>query len=84
MPKAPKRPRDMNQWAKNMVDLATGEAETTIAETRSPAREFAREGGLKGGVARARSLTPEQRKAIAKKAASARWKKGRPVLATKE
>ena len=26
MPKAPKRPRDLNQWAKRMVDIATGEA----------------------------------------------------------
>jgi hypothetical protein len=30
-------------------------------------------GGLKGGQARAESLTPEQRKAIAQKAAAARW-----------
>jgi hypothetical protein len=34
-------------------------------------------GGLKGGQARAESLTPEQRKAIAQKAAEARWGKGR-------
>ena len=26
MPKTPKRPRDLNQWAKRMVDIATGEA----------------------------------------------------------
>jgi hypothetical protein len=32
-------------------------------------------GGLKGGQARAESLTPEQRKEIAKKAAEARWSK---------
>lgn len=32
-------------------------------------------GGLKGGNARAESLTPEQRKEIAKKAAEARWNK---------
>jgi hypothetical protein len=31
-------------------------------------------GGAKGGAARARSLTPDQRKAIAKKAARARWR----------
>lgn len=24
--KAPRRPRDLNQWAKRMVDIATGEA----------------------------------------------------------
>ncbi len=33
------------------------------------------EGGKKGGKARAKSLTPEQRSAIAKTAAEARWKK---------
>ena len=27
MPKAPKRPRDLNQWAKRMVDIATGEVD---------------------------------------------------------
>jgi len=32
-------------------------------------------GGLKGGKARAAKLTPEQRKAIAQKAATARWAK---------
>lgn len=30
-------------------------------------------GGLKGGPARAKKLTPEQRKEIARKAAEARW-----------
>ena len=32
-------------------------------------------GGLKGGKARAKALTAKQRVRIAKKAASARWKK---------
>ncbi len=32
-------------------------------------------GGLKGGKARAAALTPERRKAIAQKAAKARWGK---------
>ena len=27
MPKTPNRPRDLNQWAKRMVDIATGEVE---------------------------------------------------------
>ena len=33
-----------------------------------------RRGGLKGGKARAESMTPERRKEIAQKAAKARWK----------
>jgi len=32
-------------------------------------------GGMKGGKARAAKLSPARRKAIAKKAAAARWKK---------
>jgi hypothetical protein len=32
-------------------------------------------GGSKGGRARAKKLSPEERKAIAKKAATARWKR---------
>ena len=37
-----------------------------------------RKGGKKGGVARARALTPEQRREIARKAAAARWGKDKP------
>ena len=35
-----------------------------------------RRGGLKGGPARARKLTPQQRIEIARKAANARWQRG--------
>ena len=67
----PKRPRDTNQLAKLIVDVATGgRKESPAAET---VNEFARAGGLKGGKARASRLTSEQRSAIAKKAATARW-----------
>jgi hypothetical protein len=34
-----------------------------------------RKGGLKGGKARAETLSPKKRKEIAKKAAAARWRK---------
>ena len=39
------------------------------------AAELGRRGGLKGGKARAKSLTKEQRTEIARVAAAARWKK---------
>ena len=42
---------------------------------KGAAQALGRLGGLKGGKARAASLTPEQRKATAKKAAEARWRK---------
>jgi hypothetical protein len=57
----------MNQLVKAIVDIATGEAEEN-APTRG------RAGGLRGGAARARKLTAEQRREIARKAASRRWK----------
>jgi hypothetical protein len=77
--KHPKRPRDPNQLGKLIVDLATGKQ--TEGELVSPADSekdaaavsLGRRGGLKGGNARASSLTPEQRREIARRAAAKRW-----------
>lgn len=73
--KHPKRPRDANQLAKMIVDLATGAASEDKPAPLTPAQEFARSGGLKGGYARAASLSPKERSEIASAAAAARWKK---------
>jgi hypothetical protein len=75
--KKPKRPRDTNQLAKLIVDLATGEIDPPKTDEGKDAAavSLGRRGGLKGGAARAKALTPEQRAEIAKKAAAARWKK---------
>jgi hypothetical protein len=78
--KRPHRPRDPNQLAKRIVDIATGE----VADSDSPnpsrdpsknphAVELGRLGGKKGGRVRAERLTPEQRREIAKQAARKRW-----------
>lgn len=72
MAKTPKRPRDPNQLAKLMVDIATGET-SDAEETKLTKRASA--AGRKGGPARAASLTSEQRSEIARVAAAARWKK---------
>lgn len=71
-----KRPRDPNQLAKLIVDIATGEAEDTPEDDgKNPAAvELGRKGGLKGGKARAERMTPEQRSNAAKRAAEQRWK----------
>ena len=67
-----KRPRDPAQLAKQVFDIAIGEAQDTVSESkRHPSKR--RTSGLKGGKARANKLSPEKRKAIAKKAAKARW-----------
>jgi hypothetical protein len=71
--KSPKRPRDPNQLAKLIVDLATGQAKEDQAPPDSPAVEFARSGGLKGGPARATALSPKRRREIARAAAKTRW-----------
>jgi hypothetical protein len=77
--KKPKRPRDPNQLSKSIVDLATGEKQdnTPLNAFSAYATEFARMGGLKGGKARAKKLSPKRRREIAKKAAKARWNKVR-------
>ena len=80
----PKRPRDANQLAKHIVDLATGEAEEEVVNPKMDHSNRSRKGGLAGGAARARSLTEAERRRIAKEAASARWKRDRPVQETKE
>lgn len=72
-----KRPRDTNQLAKFIVDVTTGQA--TVPDPyqgkNATSVAFGREGGKKGGKARAKKLSPAERKAIAQKAAAARWKK---------
>ncbi len=75
MPKHPKRPRDPNQLARLIVDIASGAVPNDSPGPLTPAQEFARSGGLKGGDARAKALTHEQRREIARKAAVKRWSK---------
>jgi len=71
MAKRLKRPRDPVQLAKLIGDIATGQVE------EKSERRFGQElGGQRGGKARAKALTPEQRSEIARAASSARWKKG--------
>lgn len=72
-----KRPRDPNQLAKLIADIATGAVTDLKTQDGKNAAAVAlgRAGGLKGGNARAKKLTAEQRAEIAKKAATARWKK---------
>ena len=72
----PKRPRDTNQLAHMIAQLATGELDDIKTDDgKDPAAvALGRKGGLKGGKARAKKLSAKERSEIAKKAASARWK----------
>jgi hypothetical protein len=60
--------------------IVTGEVEEKTPA--SEGKEYARKGGLKGGKARARALTPKQRPEIAQLAAAARWKKDLSALSS--
>jgi hypothetical protein len=65
-----KRPRDPSQLAKLIVDIASGEIEEKATVPSGKVRS-----GKAGAKARSKALTPDQRKAIAKKAAAKRWKR---------
>jgi hypothetical protein len=78
MPERKRRPRDPNQLAYQIVQEATGHAEQPAErpDTRNPAAvELAKLGASKGGHARAAALLPARRRAIAKAAVAARWRK---------
>ena len=79
MTKHPKRPRDANQLAKFIADLATGEAadapDPTNQEKDPAAVSLGRKGGLSGGRQRAANMTADQRSEAARKAANKRWGK---------
>lgn len=83
--KQPNRPRDFNQRAASTVARATGEesddpvpettevTKPTSEERHNAAVALGRLGGKKGGPARAKKMTAEQRSDSARKAAVARW-----------
>ena len=76
MPKGPQgqeHPADLMGNAVRVKPIATGEAEDQFQDDgKDPAAKAL---GAKGGRARAAKLTPEERSAIARKAAAARWKR---------
>ena len=81
MPRKKKRDHDFSVTAFRVVQEATGQLEQDteqsqpeLVDGKNPhAVALGRLGGKKGGPARAKSMTPEQRKEIAKNAAQARW-----------
>ena len=68
-------PRDLNELASKITKIVTGEEEEPDEnEGKNPAAvALGRLGGLKGGKARARKLSPKKRKGIAQRAARKRW-----------
>lgn len=74
MPRGPqgqKRPADVVGNAVKVMRIATGEEEEEFEDDgKDPAAKAL---GAKGGKARAKKLTPEQRSEIARRAARLRW-----------
>jgi hypothetical protein len=80
------KPRDISQLARAIVEEATGESLTGQPAPQEPTQKpihyknpaavaLGKLGGKKGGNARAKKLSAEERKAIAQKAARARWER---------
>ena len=80
MPKRSSRPKhpDLNRLAASIVTEATSAnpAEPEQPDKNPHAVALGRLGGLKGGQARKKRLSPERRREIARKAARARWGEG--------
>jgi hypothetical protein len=81
MPNKATPKRDFMQVAREVVERAIGEQmdgkplPDPPEDKRNPhAVALGSMGGKKGGRARAKTLSPAKRKAIAKKASAARWK----------
>lgn len=79
MPKRSSKQKDTQQLARRVLDQIAPDAEVAPEpekpEKNPAAVALGRLGGLKGGKARAESLTAKKRSEIAKKAAAARWSK---------
>ncbi len=71
-PKGQKRPADVVSNAVHVMKVLTGEADdgAPVDDGKDPAAKAL---GAKGGAARAKSMTPERRLEIARKAAAKRW-----------
>lgn len=74
--KQQERPRDVNELARALVDESTGEADVALptkAQVSALMARLGRKGGKIGGKRRLKTMTAEQRRDVARKAAEARW-----------
>jgi hypothetical protein len=77
--KQEKRPTDVNQIAHRLVELSTSEPREEPPAVPHGLSDYmaaiGRKGGRIGGKRRLKTMTPEERSKVAKRAARARWKK---------
>ena len=77
MPKRSSKTRDANQTAFDALQhvISLTEQAEERSEKNPAAVALGRKGGLKGGPARAKNLSPTRLREIARKAAQTRWKR---------
>ena len=77
MPKRSSKQKDTQQLARSVLNAIVPDAEPApeVPKKNPAAVALGRLGGLKGGKARAESLSAKKRSEIARKAAAARWAK---------
>lgn len=75
--KAVKPPKDVNELGRYLVDLTTADEQPRVTpdEVSRVMANLGARGGKIGGKRRMETMTPEQRSAVALKAARARWAK---------
>ena len=81
MPRGPNgewRPPGTGPCAVHVMKIATGEIEETYEAPPRPDPAADSRQASKAAKARAASMTPEERRASAKRASDARWKEARP------
>ena len=86
MQKRIRRPTDVNQLAKQLVDESTGQTDTvepTSEEISAVMRAMGKKGGKIGGVRRRENMTDKEASAAGLKAAKARWKLVRKLTLAK-
>lgn len=74
-----RRPKDISQLSQHLVNSSTSKREDSIklptaAQISLLMAELGRKGGKIGGKRRMQTMTGEERKRVAKKAARARWR----------
>ena len=81
-PKGQKRPADVIGNAVKIARIATGEVEDEAEDDgKDPAAKAL---GSKGGKARAKKLSPDERRNIARRAATSRWEAEKAARAEEE
>ena len=71
----PKRPRDVSEWAHQIVEESTRQSKPTPSVISKVMAEMGRRGGRIGGKRRMETMTAEQRSTVASNAAKKRWAK---------